>query len=76
MVVACPREVFKKYGKEIERKGFKGEPPTKELYCEYRKYGGPTSISCEKYTREEYIKLTDVYFWCGASTKKKKVILE
>lgn len=76
MVVACPGEVFKKYAKEREIKGFKDEPSIKELYCEYRSYGGPTAISCEKYTRAEYVKLTDAYWWCGASTDKKKVILE
>ena len=76
LVVACPEKIFEKYAKEIEIKGFKGESSTKELYCEHRHYGGPTSISLENYTRKEYIKLTNVYWWCGASTDKKKVILK
>ena len=78
-VVPCPRKVFVKYITLTKEKikTFKDEPDeiVESRYCKYRSYGGPTAIDCSKYTRKEYLILTDAYYYCSASHDKKKVVL-
>ena len=74
-VVSCPQKVFEKYVPKKEIKGFKGEKPQRTRHCGYRYLGGPTAIDLSKYTRKEYLRLTNVYYYCSAFVKKEKVIL-
>lgn len=74
-VIPCPGAVFEKHGPFTEVKGFIDEPVRRVQFCEYRAYGGPTAMDCSKFTEKEYLRLTDVYWYCGASTDKKKVVL-
>ena len=75
-IVACPNSTFEKHATVIDIKVFKDEPATKDLYCKYRKYGGPTCVGdISKFTKKEYLILTDVYWYCGASSEKKRLVL-
>lgn len=74
-IVPCPNTVFEKYIQPEEIPGFKGGAPQMTRICRFRSFGDPTVMDLSSFTIEEYLKVTDAYKFCLASTDKKKVIL-